>query len=320
MSSTENLTRYAWLSIAAAIITIVLKLAAYFFTGSVGLLSDALESVVNLVAAVMALAMLIVAARPPDELHAYGHSKAEYFASGVEGALILLAAVAIAWTAIPRLIAPQPLEEVGLGLAVSVLASLINFGVARILLRAGREHNSITLEADAQHLMTDVWTSVGVVGAVGAVALTGWLRLDPLIALVVAANIVWTGVQLLRRTTHGLMDAAISKEDQSKIAQILDQYRQEGIQFHAMRTREAGNRKFISLHVLVPGGWTVQRGHQMLEKIEDELEHAVLGLHVFTHLEPLDDPASWQDEALDHMVTAQQAKERVAADDDQFIP
>jgi len=301
------LTRFAWLSIAAALLTIGLKSGAYWLTGSVGLLSDALESLVNLVAAMMALAMLTIAARPPDEEHAFGYSKAEYFSSGLEGALILLATASIVWTAIPRLLVPQPLEQVDIGLVVSILASAINFGVARILLREGREHKSITLEANAHHLMTDVWTSTGVIIGVGAASLTGWLRLDPIIALVVAANIIWTGVQLLRRSASGLLDAAIPKEEQEAIDRILDQYRQQGIQFHAVRTRQAGTRGFLSLHVLVPGEWSVMHGHQWLEHVESDIRHALPNLLVLTHLEPLDDPASWQDVALDQHMTASSA-------------
>jgi cation diffusion facilitator family transporter len=293
-----NLTRFAWLSIAAALLTIALKVAAYFFTGSVGLLSDALESIVNLVAAVMALAMLTIAARPPDELHAFGHSKAEYFSSGIEGALILFAAASIVWTAIPRLISPQPLEQVGLGVGISTLASAVNFGVAQILMRAGREHHSITLEADAHHLMTDVWTSVGVVVGIVAVALTGWTRLDPIIALVVAANIIWTGINLLRRSTLGLLDTALSGDELAVVKQVLQRFQQQGIQYHALRTRQAGSQKFLSVHILVPGDWTVQHGHQLLQAIEAELGAAIAGLHVFTHLEPLNDPAALEDISL----------------------
>ena len=293
-----KLTPFAWLSIAAAIITIALKATAYYFTGSVGLLSDALESIVNLVAAMMALAMLTVAARPPDETHAYGHSKVEYFSSGVEGALILLAAVSIAWTAIPRLITPQAIEQVGVGLIISVVASAINFGVARIILRAGREYNSITLEADAHHLMTDVWTSVGVLVGVGAVALTGWQRLDAIVALLVAGNIIWTGVQLLRRSAYGLMDTAIPEAEQVTITEILDKYRKQGIEFHAIRTRQAGARRFLSLHVLVPGEWTVKKGHQLVEQVEKEIQRAMPSVYVFTHLEALNDPAAWEDVSL----------------------
>lgn len=293
-----NLTRFAWLSILAAILTIALKTAAYLFTGSVGLLSDALESLVNLVAAIIALITLTVAEKPADDEHAYGHSKAEYFSSGVEGALILLAAGAIIWTAIPRLLAPQPLEQMGLGLGVSMLASAINFGVARILMRAARNHNSITLEASAQHLMTDVWTSLGVLAAIGLVSFTGWIRLDPVIAILVACNIVWTGVQLLRRSVSGLMDVAIPADELARVEQVLQRYRDEGIHFHALRTRQAGARQFVSVHVLVPGDWTVRRGHQLVDKIEADIRDVLPSGHVFTHLEAINDPAAWQDVAL----------------------
>ncbi len=291
----SSLTRFAWLSIAAAILTIALKAIAYLLTGSVGLLSDAMESFVNLVGALMALAMLTIAARPADEDHAYGHSKAEYFSSGVEGTLILLAAVSIAATAIPRLINPKPLEQVGLGIGVSVAASLVNLFVARVLLRAGKKHHSITLEANAHHLMTDVWTSVGVLVGVGAVALTGWVRLDPVVACLVAANIVWSGVGIVRKSVSGLMDTALPIEDQKRIQKILEPYVQSGIQYHALRTRQSGARQFVSFHVLVPGLWTVQRGHQLLENIETDIRRTLPSATVFTHLESLNDPASGDD-------------------------
>src|SRR5512136_1605316 len=240
----SSLTHFAWLSISAAVLTIALKLVAYRLTGSVGLLSDAIESVVNLVGGMMALAMLTVAARPADEDHPYGHSKAEYFSSGVEGSLILLAAVSIGYAAVGRLIAPKPIEQVGLGLAVSVLASLVNLVVALLLLRVGRKRNSITLEANAQHLLTDVWTSVGV----GAVALTGWQRLDPIVALGVAANIIWTGVGIVRRSTAGLMDSALSAEDQAAVQRVLQAHREGGVQYHQLQTRQAGERTFVAVH------------------------------------------------------------------------
>jgi cation diffusion facilitator family transporter len=297
-STPTNLSRFAWLSIAAAVCTIALKVAAWRLTGSVGLLSDALESGVNLVAAVMTLAMLAIAARPPDEEHAFGYGKAEYFASGVEGALILLAAVAIGWTAIGRLQAPAPIEEAWLGLAVSTGASLINFGVARVLLRAARRHRSVALEADAHHLMTDVWTSGGVLVGIVAVALTGWERLDPVIALLVAANIVWTGVRILRQSALGLLDQALPREDQDALATALAQFGPP-IQFHALRTRQSGSRRFVSLHVLVPGEWTVNRGHALLEDVERALRGAVQNATVFTHLEPVEDAASFADMGLD---------------------
>ncbi len=294
-----SLTRFAWLSIAAALVTICLKTVAYLLTGSVGLLSDAVESVVNLVGGLMALAMLTVAARPADEDHAYGHGKAEYFSSGVEGSLILVAAVGIAITAVRRLLAPQALEQIGLGLGISFVASLVNLGVALLLLRAGRRHQSITLEANAYHLLTDVWTAVGVLVGVGAVVLTGWEWLDPVVGLLVAANIVRTGIGIVRQSILGLMDTALSAEDRAKVNAILAKYGEEGVQFHALRTRQAGAWRFVSFHVLVPGEWTVHRGHQLLERIEAEIRRGLPGTTVFTHLESLDDPASWEDVDLE---------------------
>ena len=296
-----HLTRYAWISIAAALVTIGLKSTAYYLTGSVGLLSDALESLVNLVGGMMALAMLTIAARPADDDHAYGHSKAEYFSSGVEGALILAAALSIALTSVPRLFNPQALAQVGMGLAVSVAASLINLGVAVVLLRVGKKHHSITLEANARHLLTDVWTSVAVLGGVSAVALTGWLWLDPVVALLVAANIVWTGSQIVWRSIAGLMDLALPAEDLARVRGVLDTYQKDDVQFHALLTRQAGARKFVSMHVLVPGAWTVQHGHELLERIEQDIRAALPNTTVFTHLESLDDPASWADETLDRV-------------------
>ncbi len=295
----QFLTRFAWLSIAAALVTIGLKAAAYFITGSVGLLSDAVESLVNLIGGCMALAMLTVAARPADEDHAYGHGKAEYFSSGVEGGLILVAAVSIAIVAVMRLITPKPLQELGVGLAVSVGASLVNLIVALLILRAGKKHNSITLESNAHHLLTDVWTSVGVLAGVGLVALTKWNWLDPVVALVVAANIVWTGVRIVRRSIAGLMDISLSAEDMAAVRKVLKTYEQTGIQFHALRSRQAGARRFVSTHVLVPGDWTVQRGHELLGKIEADIRAELPDTVVFTHLESLDDPASWDDETFE---------------------
>ncbi len=295
----RSLTRFAWLSIGAALVTIVLKVAAWHMTGSVGLLSDAIESLVNLVGGIMALTMLTIAARPADEDHAYGHSKAEYFSSGVEGSLILVAAVGIAVTAVPRLIEPRPLEKVGLGLAVSVASSLVNLGVALVLLRVGRQRHSITLEANAQHLLTDVWTSVGVVAGVGLVVLTGWQRLDPVVALLVAANIVWTGTGIVRRSVAGLMDISLSAADRAMVEAVLAPYREAGLEFHALRTRQAGARRFVSFHVVVPGEWTVNRGHELLEKVEAEIRARLPDTTVFTHLEALDDPRSWEDTKLE---------------------
>lgn len=298
----EKLTRYAWLSILAATLTIALKVAAYYLTDSVGLLSDALESLINLAAAIIALLMLRAAAAPPDEEHAFGHDKAEYFASGIEGTLIIIAAVGIGWTSVQRLLAPHPIESVGIGLAVSAVASVINLFVGFVLIRAGREHSSITLEADGRHLMTDVWTSVGVIIGVFLVSVTGWLILDPIIALLVAVNITWTGFQLMRRSANGLMDAAVPPKEKKTIAEVLEKYvENDGIEYHALRTRESGARKFISMHVVVPGEWTVTRGHQLCEQIENDIRKVIKNAVVFTHLESLDDPASWADLELDRM-------------------
>jgi cation diffusion facilitator family transporter len=292
------LTRYAWLSIAVALAAIALKSAAYVFTGSVGLLSDALESLVNLAGALMALTMLLLAARQPNESYNYGFAKAEYFSSVVEGTLIVVAAASIAWTAIPRLAHPAPLAQIGVGLAISMLASLLNLATALVLRRAGRRYRSVTLEGNAKHLFADVWTSIGVLVAVGAVAVTGWLRLDPVIALVVAVNIVWTGVGLVRRSVGGLLDRAWPADEQKVLTDVLARYRESGIAFHAIRTRVAGAERFVSMHVLVPGDWSVQRGHELLERIEHDIANGIAGVTVVTHLEPLEDPASWDDTGL----------------------
>lgn len=294
----SKLTRFAWLSIGVAILTISLKTIAYLVTDSIGLLSDALESIVNLVGALMALGMLTIAARPADENHTYGHSKAEYFSSGVEGTLILLAAISIAYAAIQRLITPKPLEQVGVGLLVSVAASLANLAVAFILRRAGKQYNSISLTANSHHLLTDVWTSGGVLLGVGAVVLTGWQVLDPIIAILVAVNIVWTGIGIIKKSVSGLMDSALSKEDLGVIQSILDHQNEPEVKFHALRTRQSGSLKIISMHVLVPGAWTVEHGHQFVTKIENELSSAIGDSVVFTHLESLSDPASFDDKTF----------------------
>ncbi|MCC7369474.1 MAG: cation transporter [Chloroflexi bacterium] len=294
-----SLTRFAWLSIAAAIVTIALKAAAYALTGSVGLLSDAMESLVNLVAAIVALIALSIAAREPDAERAYGYEKAEYFSSGIEGALIIVAAISIVYTAVGRLLSPGELEAIGLGLAVSCVASLVNLVVAMRLHQAARAYHSITLEADAKHLMTDVWTSVGVLIGVGAVWATGWLWLDPLVALAVGVNIVWSGWHLVRRSVLGLLDTAIIPQERAKLDGILGRYRPQGIEFHAIRTRQAGVRRFISMHVLVPGFWTVQHGHDLLEQLEADIREVIPSTTVFTHLEPIEDPVAWEDIGLD---------------------
>ena len=290
---------FALLSIAAALATIALKALAWWITGSVGLLSDALEGTINLVGAVVALVMLGIAARPPDDDHAFGYSKAEYFSSGIEGTLILLAALAIAWTAVERLIAPRPLENVGAGLVVSAAASFVNFVVALRLTAAGRRYRSIALEADARHLMTDVWTSAGVIVGVAAVWLTGWNRLDPLIALAVAVHIVWAGYHLMRRSFQGLLDRALPEGELRILNGILDRHRAQGMDFHAVRTRQAGARSFVTLHVLVPADWTVARGHELAHEVEDEIRKTLPGATVMTHVEPLGYPESYQDMDLD---------------------
>jgi cation diffusion facilitator family transporter len=299
MRGRQSLTRFAWLSIAAAIVTISLKGTAYALTGSVGLLSDAVESLVNLAAAAVALAMLTVATRPPDDEHPHGHDKAEYFASGVEGTLIVAAAVAIAAAAVFRLLHPQALRTAWLGLAVSAVGSAVNFAVSRVLFAMGKRFDSITLEADARHLMADVWTSAGVIVGVAAVALTGWDRLDPIVALLVAANIVYTGVLLMRRSVLGLLDTALPAGEGEAVARIVERYRAQGVEFHAIRSRQAAARRFVSMHVLVPGEWSVQRGHQLLEQLEEEIRGALPNCSVLTHLEPIEDPASFDDIALD---------------------
>lgn len=297
--SHTSLKRFAWLSIAAAIATILLKGWAWWLTGSVGLLSDALESFVNLAAAVVALMVLALAAEPEDAEHTFGHNKAEYFSSAFEGFLILVAAGAIIYTAVGRLLSPQPLEAVGLGLVVSVIASGINLAVARVLMRVGREFRSITLEADAHHLLTDVWTSVGVIAGVGLVWLTGWLWLDPVIAIAVGINILWMGWTLLKRSADGLMDVSIPAEELRGIEAILASYEAQGLEFHALRTRQAGSRAFVMLHVLVPGDWTVQVGHDWCEAIEGDIRRRLTHAHVTTHLEPREDPLSLADQNLD---------------------
>lgn len=291
--------QYVYLSIAAALLTMGVKFIGYLLTGSVGLFSDAAESIVNLVAALVALWALTLAARPPDNDHHYGHSKAEYFSTGVEGALILVAAAWIAWEAVLRLFAPRPIDQVGWGLLFAALGAAINGAAAAILWRAGRRLRSVTLEADARHLLTDVWTTGGVIVGVALVAGTGWLALDPLIALAVAANIVWTGGRLLYETGQGFLDIALPAEDQEKIEEALAPYRLQGFAFHAVRTRRAGARRFVTLHVLVPGAWTVQQGHDLSESIEGAIRRELPHSTVETHLEPIEDPVSFADQELD---------------------
>ena len=296
----DSLKKYAYLSIAAALITIGLKFYAYFYTGSMGLFSDALESCVNLLAAVVALIMIHISEKPADEGHEFGHTKAEYFSSAIEGGLILVAAFSIIWSAAPRLLAPQPIENVGLGVLISMSASLVNLGVALVLIKNGKKNNSLLLEADGKHLMTDVWTSVGVITAIFIVKLTGFLILDPIIAIIVALNIVWTGFQLLKRSANGLMDASISESELKIVTDYLNELKTDKIDFHSLMTRQAGQRKFISLHLLVPGEWSVQQGHDYAENIEETIEDMFSEpVTVSTHIEPIEDPASMRDIGID---------------------
>lgn len=296
-----KITHFAWLSIGAALVTILLKSVAYHITGSVGLLSDALESLVNLVAAIAALSVLYIAQRPPDEDHAYGHTKAEYFSSIFEGILILVAAIGIAATAINRFIHPKDIEQVYMGLGVSLVATLINFIVARKLFAGGKKFRSITLEADAHHLMTDVWTTLGVVIGVGIVGITHLQFLDPLIAVVVAFQIVLSGISLIRQSALGFMDTAIPQEDIAIVESILKRYCSNGITYHGLKSRQSASRRFVSFHVLVPGSWTVRKGHNLLEKIEYDIHQKLEKVTVFTHLEPINDPRSMEDIGIDRV-------------------
>ncbi len=295
----QGLQRYAYLSIAAAISTIALKAAAYLVTGSVGLLSDACESVVNLVAAIVALYSLALAARPADEDHSYGHSKAEYFSSVTEGVLILAAAVFIAFASVERIINPRELQKIDVGLIISIIASLINFAVALKLRFAGKRYNSIALEADSKHLMTDVWTSVGVVFGVGAATLTGWNVLDPIVALLVVVNITYAAIDLIGRSANGLMDGALPKAELDALQKVLEKYRADDVDFHALRTRQAGTRRFVSFHVLLPGEWSLSKSHQLVEEIEQEIRSVLDNVHIVSHLEPREDEAAYCDQELD---------------------
>lgn len=295
----RSLTRFAWLSILAALATISLKFTAYLLTGSVGLLSDAIESLVNLAAAVMALFMLKVAEKPPDKEHVYGHTKAEYFSSVVEGVLIIVAALSIGFTSIERLLHPMTIEQAFVGLAVSAVASLVNLAVALTLLKAGKKNKSITLEADGHHLMTDVWTSVGVIFGVGLVSLTNIQQLDPIIALLVAANIIFTGFTLMKESVLGLMDTSLPESDLMKIREVLLKYQKRGMSYHGLRSRRSAGRSFMSVHILVPGNWTVQKGHNLLGEIESDISKNFHKMTVFTHLEPIEDPKSREDISID---------------------
>lgn len=295
-----SLKKFIYLAIVAAVATISLKLFAYSLTGSVGLFSDALESCVNLIAAVVALFMITLAEKPADEEHAFGHNKAEYFSSAIEGGLIVLAAFSIIWSAIPRLLTPQPLENIGIGLLVAVGASGINLAVGLILVKNGRKNNSITLEADGKHLLTDVYTSAGVLIGIGLVKLTGWLALDAIVAIGVAINILWAGFQLMRRSALGLLDSGIPEDERLKVIQVLEKLKSQNVDFHALLTRQAGQRKFISVHILMPGQWTIQECHDILEKVEKDIRELFDSpVTVFTHPEPIGDIVSMHDIGLD---------------------
>lgn len=291
----EDLTRFAVLSIVAAVVTITLKMWAWRITGSVGLLSDATETIVNLVAAVVALVALRMVLRGPSKKHNFGMSKAEYFSAATEGVMILLAALIILETSVRRFLHPRPLEQVGWGLVVSVVASLVNGGVAWVLFRAGRQHRSITLTADAKHLLADVWTSIGVLVGVGLVWLTHWQRLDAIVAFLVALNIIWTGWHLIAESTAGLLDVSLPKEENAAIRAILDRHTSAEMLFHAVRTRESGNKRFLEFHMLVPGAMSVKDSHDACEELIDELVAEFPDLRVMAHVEPLEDPRSYED-------------------------
>jgi cation diffusion facilitator family transporter len=286
------------LSILAALVTLGLKALAYLLTGSVGLLSDAAETSVNLVAAVTAYFSLIYAARPVDESHTYGHEKIEFFSSGLEGVLILVASLAITWYAVHRLFVPEPLHPLGVGLAILFLSACINGAVACLLLRAARAYHSIILEADGRHLLADVWTSTGVFVGLGLVWLTDLKVLDPIIALVVAGNILWTAVDLIRRSFDGLMDHALPPEEQAAVRAAIEAHLGQQMDYHALRTRQAGSRRFVDFHLLVPGQVSVQRAHTLTGKIEATVRAALPGVEVTVHIEPIEEQAAWEDSAL----------------------
>ncbi len=294
----NRVTRYAVVAVVAAVLTIGLKVVAWRLTGSVAILSDALESFVNLATSLIALIVLVIAARPADEEHAYGHTKVEYFASGFEGAMILIAAISIGYAAVARLLNPVEIVAVPEGIAFTIAAALVNLAAAQLLFRAEAQTDSIALGAGARHLMVDVWTSVAVVVGVILTSATGVARLDPIIAIAVAANIVRTGFELIRRSMLGLIDTALPEEVRERIVRILEENRPAGTQYHAIRTRQAGSWRFISFHMLVPGEWSVQTGHDLLERLEEKVREGVPNCTVFTHLEPIEDPISWEDTEL----------------------
>ena len=297
-SETLDLSRYGWLAVATAFATILLKAGAWLVTGSVGLLADAAESLVNLVAAAVALIVLKVAARPADANHNFGHTKAEYFSAAVEGVMIFVAAISIVVFALQRLVFPQPIESLGIGLMISVIASVLNGAVALVLLRAGKRHHSITLTADGKHLMTDVWTSVGVLVGIVLVWVSGWDWLDPVIAIAVGVNILFTGYGLVKESTEGLMDASLPERDNDRLRMILTRRADAGIAFHQMRTRVSGARQFMDFHLLVPDDWSVKQGHDFLEDLSDEIVAEFPRMNVTGHIEPINDPRSYAHEGM----------------------
>ncbi len=299
MTEQVPLTRYAWLSIGAAVVTISLKTGAYLITGSVGLLSDAAESVVNLVAAIIALVALTVAAKPADSSHHYGHAKAEYFSAGIEGLMIFVAAAVIIVSAVNRLLHPEPLESLGIGLLISLTATLVNGAVGLLLLRVGRRERSVTLVADGKHLMTDVWTSAGVLVGVALVAITGWLPLDSLVAIAVAINILVVGTRLVTSSTSSLLDRALGEDDVAAVTEVLHRHRTDEVSFHGLQTRESGRERYVAFHVLVPGAWTVARAHDLVETVEAEIRESLDGVHVQTHIEPREDERAYGDFEFD---------------------
>ena len=298
-TTTPDLRKYAWLAIATAVLTVLLKGSAWAITGSVGLLSDAAESMVNLVAAIVGLGSLTIAARPADDNHHFGHGKAEYFSAALEGIMVFVAAASIIYLGIERLLNPRPLESLGIGLAISMVAAVANGIVGRILIGVGTRHRSITLRADGKHLMTDVYTSVGVVAGLGLAWITGWNWMDPVVAILVGVNILVTGYRLISESTAGLMDVSLSPEDNARIHAILDAHVEKGrIEFHAVRTRESGALQFMEMHMLVPGAWTVLRGHDAMEDLIEEIVAEFPAMRVTGHLEPVSDPRSYEDMAL----------------------
>jgi cation diffusion facilitator family transporter len=290
--------KWGWLSIGAAVITIALKFGAYFVTDSIGLLSDAVESLVNLVAAGTALFALWYSTRPVDRSHNYGHQKIEFFSAAIEGALILVAAGSIIWFSIQRLIDARPIESVSVGLFIAVIASLINLVLARAMLRVARQRESVVLDADGRHLMTDVWTTVGVIAALILATVTGWEWVDPVVGLLVAGNIIRIGIALLRGSFDGLMDRAIPLEEEQRIRLAIEELLPDRVTYHALRTRRAGSHRAVDLHLLVPGAQRVRDAHLLAKRIEDAIAAVYPGTETVIHIEPVEDPDAWLDSDL----------------------